>query len=106
MVSIGKMNKTGLLKANTPIKDGGGGSKDNYTTTVSVRGKLERRFGNKENAADQMQFSTTFNWWVWQQDALVFDKKSIWVIDGQKYMINDWEQDGLTVRFTVTRLDA
>jgi hypothetical protein len=104
MHPIGQMNKVGLLKANTPVKDGG--SKDNYTTTVSVRGKLERRFGSKENAADQMQFSTTFNWWVWQQDALVFDKKSIWLIDNQKYMINDWEQDGLTIRFTVTRLDA
>jgi hypothetical protein len=106
VVSIGQMNKVGILKANTPVKDGGGGSKDNYTTTVSVRGKLERRFGSKENAADQMQFSTTFNWWVWQQDALVFNKKSIWLIDNQKYMINDWEQDGLTIRFTVTRLDA
>lgn len=106
MHSIGQMNKTGLLKSNTPVSDGGGGKTDAYTTVVSVRGKLERRFGSKENAADQMQFSTTFNWWVWQQDALVFNKKSIWVIDNQKYMINDWEQIDLAVRFTVTKLDT
>lgn len=110
MHSIGQMRHTGILKANTPVRDPGGGGTDNYTTVLTTRGKLERRFGSKENAADQMQFSTTYNWWTWKSVDMIFDKKSIWIIDGQKYKINDWEQlenqNNLVYRFTVTRLDA
>lgn len=110
MHSIGQMRHTGILKSNAPITDGGGGRTDNYTTVLTCRGKLERRFGSKENAADQMQFSTTYNWWVWHQDAMIFDKKSIWIISGRRYAINDWEpteeSNDLVYRFTVTRLDA
>lgn len=107
MRNIGSMRWTGTLKSNVQgAKDAGGGRSDSYNPIYTCRGELKRRFGHEENDAYMVQLRTTYDWTVRWHPTIEVDKKSVWAIEDKTYTIEDWEEDGMYYRFTLTEKGA
>ncbi len=88
------MRFTGQFQKNTPTVDAGGGQTDSYATVITTRVYLQKLRGNSGFPEGKMEY---FKGYVlkcrFQQafQTLGIDSDCQWLINGETYMVDDWE---------------
>lgn len=88
-IAIGKMRSIVEFYQNSPIPNDNGGTDDNFSLTLTTRGMLRDRSGNKTIENGQIGFGAGFDLYLRFQAAYNFNSDTYVVVDGQKYRIND-----------------
>lgn len=91
--NIGKLRQSGQLQVNTPVQQGAG-YKDNFTTLLTCRGELRKSNGSRGLNSGEVNINASWEWICRVQSAIstVTNKKLIlWVIDGRKFTVNNYE---------------
>ena len=89
------MRFTGQLQNNQPINDSSGGQIDNWVTILTTRCSLEQKSGKNMNGFGKLEYWKYYILKCRFQTAIVIDPDSQWVINGETYMVDDWQREDM-----------
>lgn len=106
---IGQMRSVVVFKVNQPVDNTDGGQDDNYVETVRTRGWLTQRTGKKSIEAGVIQFNKSYVLYCRYQSNILLNSDTRVVVDGQEFLINDFELQNQIKHIyllTLNRVDA
>jgi hypothetical protein len=80
---------------NVPINDADGGQIDNYVPVLTTRCSLEAQSGKSSVAFGKMEYLKYYILKCRFQTAIVIDSDSLWVINNETYVVEDWAREDM-----------
>lgn len=87
------MRFTGTLQQNVPIDDNSGGQIDNWVNVLTTRCSLTQKSGRNSVEFGKMEYFKYYIVTCRFQTAIVIDSDSQWIINGETYMVDDWQRE-------------